>query len=58
MPSDEIYSLFGAGKLHSGSGGIVKDPKQAAAIYHSYRRKEGKEKKKPHVGVSKRKHGS
>ncbi len=44
-------SDFKTGTLHSGPGGkIVKDPKQAVAIYYSYKRKE---KKKPHVGVRK-----
>jgi predicted rRNA methylase YqxC with S4 and FtsJ domains len=41
MPAKEIMPLFRAGKLHSGSGGIVKKPKQAKAILLSYLRKEG-----------------
>lgn len=47
MPSSEIMPDFHAGTLHSGgSGKVVTNPKQAVAIYHSYRRKEGREKPK------------
>lgn len=59
MPAKEIMPLFRAGKLHSGSGGIVKNPHQAKAIELSYLRKEGHHiPKKPHVGVRKKKHAS
>jgi hypothetical protein len=41
MPASSVMPLYRAGKLHSGSGGIVKKPAQATAILLSYLRKEG-----------------
>jgi hypothetical protein len=37
MPFDQVFKKFGAGNLHSGSkkGPVVKNPKQAVAIYMS-----------------------
>lgn len=34
-----VMKEFGKGKLHSGSGGIVHNPKQAVAIAYSEARK-------------------
>jgi hypothetical protein len=43
MPSDEVMSKWGKGKLHSGSktGPKVKSQKQAVAIFLSEKKKEG-----------------
>jgi hypothetical protein len=40
MPSSEVMHKFKAGKLRSGSGGKVSNPKQAVAIMLSEKRNE------------------
>lgn len=49
MPFDEVMSKFKAGNLQSGSGGMVKQRKQAIAIMLSEKREadKGKQEYKP-----------
>jgi Family of unknown function (DUF6496) len=60
MPSGEIMQDYREGHLHSGRGGkIVRNRKQAIAIYLSYKRKEGKigpRKKPKSKSAGRRKH--
>ena len=56
MPSDQVFSKFKRGKLHSGSkrGKKVTSKAQATAIYLSEKRKEKKSGKRLHARKVKR----